>query len=128
MGKYQFKSPHLIAAALLCFICYAVRSSADSAADAVVANKIVTVEIRQFKFVPAVVKIAPGQVITWVNSDDEPHTVVANDKSFHSAPLDSGQSFNRMFSGNGEFDYYCSFHPHMTGKIMVVSPAGLPPP
>jgi plastocyanin len=89
---------------------------------------IVTVEIKDFSFVPAVVTIAPGQVIKWVNSDEEPHTVVANDKSFHSAPLDAGQSFNRAFSGNGEFEYYCSFHPHMTGKIIVASHAGSSPP
>ena len=49
----------------------------------------VSVRIRDFAFVPAVVTIAPGTTVTWTNSDDDPHALVATDHSFRSAALDT---------------------------------------
>ena len=53
------------------------------------------------------------------NRDDIPHTVVANDKSFSSPVLDTGEKFSRHFDTRGEYRYYCSIHPKMTGKVVV---------
>jgi plastocyanin len=120
MSKYPIK-PALVwtTAMLLSFACHAMRSSADPAPLPVTAGEIVMVAIKDFEFVPAVITIAPGQVVEWVNSDDEPHSVVAADQSFRSASLDTAQRFTRAFPGSGEFSYYCSLHPHMTGKVIV---------
>ena len=60
-----------------------------------------------------------GTTVTWVNNDDIPHAVVADDKTFRSKVLDTDQRFAFTFTRPGEYGYFCSLHPHMTGKIVV---------
>lgn len=78
-----------------------------------------TVRIDKFTFGPPTVTVGVGGTITWLNADDIPHTVVAEDKSFRSRPLDSQESFSFTFSKPGQYGYFCSLHPHMTGKVIV---------
>jgi plastocyanin len=77
------------------------------------------VRIGNFTFNQAALTVHPGTTVTWVNDDDIPHTVVANDKSFRSPVLDTGDRFSFTFAKAGQFGYFCSLHPHMTGKILV---------
>ena|SRR6185437_12900356 len=80
----------------------------------------VTVKIDNFAFDAQTVTVAPGSTVTWVNDDDDPHTVVAEDgKSFRSRTLDTGDKFSFTFMSAGTFAYFCSVHPHMTGKVVV---------
>ena len=46
------------------------------------------------------------------------------DGKFKSAALDTDDTFSQTFATPGEYEYFCSIHPYMTGKI-VVEPAGL---
>ena len=79
-----------------------------------------TVNIDNFVFGPAAITVAVGTTVTWVNRDDIPHAVVANDKqTFKSKVLDTGERFSFTFTKPGEFGYFCSLHPHMTGKVIV---------
>jgi plastocyanin len=78
-----------------------------------------TVKIDNFTFSPASVTVKPGTTVTWVNGDDIPHTVRAVDGSFKSKVLDSDDRFAFTFSKAGEYAYFCSLHPHMTGKVIV---------
>ena len=57
--------------------------------------------------------------MTWVNHDDVPHTVTATDKSFKSNALDTNDKYTHMFDKAGVYDYYCSVHPRMTGRVVV---------
>ena len=77
------------------------------------------VTIDNFTFGKDAVVVAPGTEVTWVNRDDMPHTVVADDKSFSSPPLDTGDRFSHTFDKPGTYDYYCSLHPKMTGRVVV---------
>ena len=78
------------------------------------------VTIGNFTFGPQALTVKPGTTVTWLNGDDIPHTVVAADKTtFRSKPLESGDSFAFTFSKPGTYPYFCSIHPHMTGKIVV---------
>ncbi len=81
----------------------------------------VAVHISNFTFGPKAVTVKVGQTVTWTNEDDIPHTVVATDKSFRSKVLDTGQSFSFTFTKAGQFAYFCSLHPMMTGKIVVTA-------
>lgn len=81
--------------------------------------KAQAVTIRSFAFTAQVITVAPGTTVTWTNMDEDPHTVTANDKSFHSPALDTGGKFSFTFNRPGEFAYFCSLHPHMTGKVIV---------
>ncbi|HEX3888643.1 MAG TPA: cupredoxin family copper-binding protein [Phenylobacterium sp.] len=78
-----------------------------------------TVKIDNFVFGPAALTVAVGTTVTWVNQDDIPHTVVADDKSFKSKVLDTDERFSFTFTKPGEFGYFCSLHPHMVGKVIV---------
>jgi plastocyanin len=83
----------------------------------------VTVKIDNFAFDAQIVTIEPGATVTWVNDDDAPHTVVAEDgKSFRSKVLDTGEQFSFTFMSAGSWGYFCSVHPHMTGKVVVKAP------
>jgi plastocyanin len=80
----------------------------------------VTVKINNFAFDAPTVTVAPGTTVTWVNDDEDPHTVVAEDgKEFRSRTLDTGDRFSFTFMSAGTFGYFCSVHPHMTGKVVV---------
>lgn len=82
-----------------------------------------TVRIGNFAFDAQTVTVAPGATVTWVNDDDAPHTVVAEDgRSFRSKTLDTGDTFSFTFMSAGTFGYFCSVHPHMTGKVVVKAP------
>ena len=82
--------------------------------------KAVPVTIGNFTFGPAVLTVKAGTTVTWTNGDDIPHTVVSDDKTtFRSKVLDSDDSFSFTFSKPGTYPYFCSIHPHMTGKVVV---------
>jgi plastocyanin len=83
------------------------------------AAKAITVKIDNFTFAPSSITIAPGTTVTWVNEDDIPHTIAESNRAFKSKVLDTDDSFSYTFSTPGEVDYFCSLHPHMTGKIII---------
>jgi plastocyanin len=80
----------------------------------------VQISIDNFTFSPARLTVKAGQTVTWVNRDDVPHTVVANDRSFKSEALDTDDHYSHAFTATGTYRYFCSIHPHMTGEIVVV--------
>lgn len=79
-----------------------------------------SVKIDNFVFGPAVLTIKVGTTVTWTNNDDVPHAVVSDDHTtFKSKVLDTDQSFSFTFTKPGQYPYFCSIHPHMTGKVVV---------
>jgi plastocyanin len=88
----------------------------------VVASAPAIVKIGNFTFGPEVLTVAPGTTVTWVNEDDIPHTVAASDKSFRSKVMDTDDRFSMTFAKPGTYEYFCSIHPHMTGKVVVKAP------
>src|SRR6267143_5782939 len=82
-----------------------------------------TIEIKDFAFNPQTITVKSGQTITWINRDEEPHTVVSVEKQFKkSSALDTDQSFTIVAGSPGTYSYFCSVHPKMTGTIMVEEP------
>jgi plastocyanin len=79
----------------------------------------VEVKIDNFSFGPMTVSISAGEKVTWVNRDDIPHTVMSTDKVFRSKPLDTDDKFTFTFERPGTYEYFCSLHPKMTGKVIV---------
>jgi plastocyanin len=77
------------------------------------------VSIDNFSFSPATLTVARGATVTWVNHDDVPHTVTANDKQFGSKAMDTDDRFSQVFTAPGTYPYFCAVHPHMTGQIIV---------
>jgi plastocyanin len=80
----------------------------------------ITVTIDNFSFGPMQLEIKAGTEVTWINKDDVPHTVVSDDhKLFKSRALDTDEKFSFTFKDPGTYEYFCSVHPKMTGKIIV---------
>jgi plastocyanin len=76
------------------------------------------VTIDNFTFAPAELKVKVGDTVTWTNHDDIPHTVVSAGK-FRSKTMDTDNDFSFTFTAAGDYKYFCSLHPHMTGMIKV---------
>ena len=80
------------------------------------------VKIDNFTFAPPSLTVKAGTTVTWRNEDDIPHTIASSARLFKSKALDTDDSFSFTFQEAGSYEYFCSLHPHMTGKI-VVEPA-----
>jgi plastocyanin len=77
------------------------------------------VSIANFTFVPAEITIAPGESVTWTNDDGAPHGLEYADGAQGTNLLLPGASFSRQFDRPGTYDYNCSVHPYMTGRVVV---------
>jgi len=78
------------------------------------------IEIKDFAFNPQTITVKSGEKVTWINRDEEPHTVVSVEKQFKkSSALDTDQEFTITAGAPGTYNYFCSVHPKMTGTIVV---------
>jgi plastocyanin len=79
----------------------------------------VEAKIDNFSFAPVALTVAAGTTVTWTNRDDIPHTVVNISGAFKSKVMDTDEKFSYKFAKAGTFEYFCSIHPKMTGKVVV---------
>ncbi|HEU4829878.1 MAG TPA: cupredoxin family copper-binding protein [Gemmatimonadales bacterium] len=85
----------------------------------VLAGDTVRVSIAALKFAPAAIVIEPGTTVIWQNDDPIDHTVTATGGAFDSGLIRPGASWTRTFSRAGTFDYACTPHPVMRGRVTV---------
>lgn len=90
---------------------------ATSSASSTVVVETVQVEIKDFAFNPAELTVAVGSTVVWTNSDAISHDVKS--ATFNSSLLSTGQTFQQKFTTAGVYDYACSIHPSMKGKVIV---------
>lgn len=67
---------------------------------------------------PATATVAAGQAVTWINEDAAPHAVAVKDGKA-SSQFAPGERASLGFDKAGSYDYSCSVHPYMTGKVIV---------
>ena len=80
----------------------------------------VTIEIKNFTYMPTPLTVAPGTKITVINQDRAPHTVTADDKSFDSGTISGGQRGEVTApSKPGSHSYICTIHQYMKGTLIV---------
>ena len=72
--------------------------------EAAAAANAAAIRIDNFNFAPPTLVVAPGTTVTWTNADD---------------------SFSQIFTAPGEYEYFCSIHPRMVGKVVVKAGAKL---
>jgi plastocyanin len=96
----------------------AVAVAAAVAAQAFAQDRA-NVTISDFKFNPDSVSIAPNQPIVWTNKDSVPHQVAVSGGKLKTDVISRGQSKTLSFAESGIYDYICSIHPSMKGKIVV---------
>ena len=89
------------------------------------ASKAVTttnVNIRNYMFMPATIRIRVGQKVTWTNQDPVSHTITADStpaQSPNSMDIAKSQSYSFTFMKAGTYSYHCFPHPYMHGTVIV---------
>ena len=84
---------------------------------------VATVHIKDFKFNPPALTVHVGDRVTFINDDDEAHTVTADDKSFDSEGLDTAGTWQHVFTKAATYRYFCELHPYMKATIVVLPAA-----
>ena len=92
--------------------------SVDPAFQAKPALKVHQISIDKASFGDAPAGIKVGDTIEWVNTDIFDHTVTAKNGSFD-VVIPAGKKARVVMKKLGTFDYFCKFHPNMTGSITV---------
>jgi plastocyanin len=85
--------------------------------------KVVTIEIRDFKYQPDPVTVHEGDTVEWKNSDKVPHTATADGQSqkpaFDSGSIATGATWRYVAGTKGTYNYTCTFHPQMKGQLII---------
>lgn len=99
-------------------------SSMDAMAEQdLTSQKEVTMDITDFDFEKANIKVKVGTKVTWTNLDSARHDVVIDgvgEEGFGSELLAKGESYSYTFTKAGTTKYLCEPHPYMKGTINVV--------
>jgi plastocyanin len=78
-----------------------------------------TIAIKEFKYAPSLLTVPVGTTVTWVNHDEEPHTVTSTAGAFGSGGLVNDDSFVQTFAEPGTYEYFCAIHPYMRATVVV---------
>ena len=82
------------------------------------------VAMKDIQFEPAEITIKKGDTVKWTNEEDVSHDVTGESgpKKFKSGPsggMGKGDSFSTNFTAPGTYDYVCTVHANMKGKVTV---------
>jgi plastocyanin len=113
-----------LAAAILLVACSgAPKPPAAAGTLAPAAAGAQTVVIQSFKFQPATLTVKAGETVEWKNEDIVPHTAtaaeVSHTRAFDSSSIAKGGSRKWVASTPGTYDYICTLHPNMKGRVVV---------
>jgi plastocyanin len=85
--------------------------------------KVIRVRIDSVVFEPVTVEAAAGDIIEWSNDDFLDHTATARGGQFD-VTIPAGTTRQILLGKPGSYDYYCRFHPNMTGRINALRRRG----
>jgi plastocyanin len=80
---------------------------------------LVSLEIRDSKYIPPTLTVPAGTTVRWINRDEETHTVTSTTELFKSGGLNLGDEYTHTFTTPGEYPYTCALHDFMQGTIVV---------
>jgi plastocyanin len=84
------------------------------------ANDLVSIGMKDIKFVPENATAKVGQKIIWTNNENIPHNVTATDGAdFASDTLQKGDTFEFTPTKAGTIKYVCTIHSGQNGEIEV---------
>ncbi|HEX7118395.1 MAG TPA: cupredoxin domain-containing protein [Longimicrobiales bacterium] len=79
----------------------------------------ITITMNDNTFSPQVDTVAVNGTVTWTNQGQSAHTTTSEDGDWDSQAVDPGESYDHQFTTAGTYAYECTFHPGMTGTIVV---------
>lgn len=79
------------------------------------------VSIRDFCFGPTILRVRPGETVTWMNYDGAPHTVLGANGAWggYDTVRRNGGEASYRFVSSGVYPYVCTYHPGMVGAVVV---------
>jgi plastocyanin len=85
------------------------------------AQQTVTVNMAEYKYTPAEVRIKAGDTVKWVNNERRTsHSVLfPAENGLESTRMFPGESWERRFQAPGRYEYTCGPHPEMKGVVHV---------
>jgi len=79
------------------------------------------IRITGFAYSPTPLSVGVGDTVTWRNDDSVPHTVTSDSGTELQSPiLNSGNTYQHIFTVAGSFSYHCTVHstmPHATVNV-----------
>lgn len=80
--------------------------------------EVIQIRIENLAFAPQQISAHVGDTIEWLNADFIAHTATARNGAFD-VTIAPNSSQSVVLKADGAVDYYCKFHPNMTGHITV---------
>ncbi len=78
-----------------------------------------TIGMNELAYTAPHVEVAAGTMVTWTNGEDIEHDVLFIDGTPGSPLLGQGEQWSTTFMEPGSYQYLCSHHPFMVGKVTV---------
>ena len=101
-------------------------SSVEVQADVIMPTKVSRPGCEKIDkcYIPSKITVEKDSSVTWINEDSAFHSVTSGvyDEPtglFDSGYMDPYQTFSYVFDTSGTYDYYCTLHPWMKGKVIV---------
>jgi len=91
---------------------------AEGPAQAAKTGKTIQIVISNIAFGPATVNATVGDTIEWFNKDVVDHTATARNKAWN-VTIPVGKKASVVVKTAGSVQYFCEFHPNMTGQVVV---------
>jgi len=79
----------------------------------------IEIKIANFAFDRNELTLRVGANVSFVNYDSVSHQIASDSTNLNSGVLQQGQAFSTKFDQAGTYNYHCSIHPSMTGKIII---------
>ena len=70
-------------------------------------------------YAPSELDVAAGTTVIWTNADAVAHTSTSDAAGWNSGSIGPGGRFSFTFPTAGTFEYHCTIHPGMVGKVVV---------
>ena len=96
----------------------ALLAGAVASASAGAAPKVYQITIDRVTFADAPTGIKVGDTIEWFNKDIVDHTATAKTGAWD-VTIPTQKKVRVVLKKAGTVDYYCRFHPNMTGQIII---------
>jgi len=77
------------------------------------------IQIAKHKYDRPTLTVPVGTTVIWLNKDEDVHTVVSTTLAFRSPGLETDDAYSYTFTKPGEYQYFCTLHPLMIGKVIV---------
>src|SRR4051812_21760273 len=105
------RRPAVLAAAAILAATLAAPAAADATSEFVFAQNQ--------SFSPAQLDVLPGDTVIWRNTSSKTHNVKFETEGYNSGRFGPGEVRNHPFPTAGLYDYHCTIHTGMVGRVGV---------